>query len=260
MIIVLAGTTEGREVIALLKPLERLLTATVVSSYGAELLESDGLCDTKQGTLDKNKLIKLIQDKDARFLVDATHPFATQISSLAMEVSAEQDINYIRLERKNSILHDYPLVHRIEKIEQIEEYLYPGQVVFNTMGSKKLSIIVPLVEKHGANLITRVLPSANVIKNCEELGLNCDHIIAAKGPFSKELNKQMFKHYGAQLILSKDSGTNGGVEAKLEAALELSIPVLVWSRPELTYPQVVYSPEEVVEYIKAKLENIQIKL
>ena len=257
MIIVLGGTTEGREVIAQLTRLNYPITATVVSSYGAELLENNELCDTRQGALTKSRLVQLIKDTDSRFLIDATHPFAVEISQIAMESTTEQDIYYIRLERKRIVLPQHDLITIINAIEQIEPYIFPGQTVFNTMGSKNLDLIVPLIKKYGATLVTRVLPSAGVIKKCENLGLNSDHIIAAKGPFSAEFNKQMFKHYDAQLILTKDSGTAGGLETKLQAALELNIPVLVWSRPRLSYPRLVYSAQEAVESINALLQTSQ---
>ena len=57
-------------------------------------------------------------------------------------------------------------------------------------------------------------------------------------------------YYGAQLVLTKESGDIGGFKEKIEAALELEIPVIVLARPQINYPVMVHSSEEVVEYIR----------
>jgi precorrin-6A/cobalt-precorrin-6A reductase len=89
-----------------------------------------------------------------------------------------------------------------------------------------------------------------VVRECEELGLTPESIVAVKGPFSKELNQRLFEHYGAQLILTKESGAVGGLGAKLEAAREMGIPIAVWNRPRVNYSRVFGSPEDVLQYLK----------
>jgi len=251
MIIVLAGTAEGRKMVSLLNQKGWSNTACVVSHYGAQLLDNN-TNDVYQGSLDRTELITLINNQAASLLIDATHPFANQISGLAMEVAEACKIPYIRLERDSVSLPDDSLVKRIEKLEQIEEFLFPQQTVFSTLGSKHLPLVASLVKRAEARLVARVLPLSGAVKSCEELGLNPDSIIALKGPFSKELNLQLFKHYGAQLILTKESGLDGGLDTKLQAALLLGIPIAVWVRPRMEYPAVFHSPREVLQYIGDK--------
>ncbi len=259
MIFVLAGTSEAKETIELLRDKSFQVSASVVSSYGYELLANNGIKHLKQGSFNKEELIKCLKEMDTLFLVDATHPFAKQISALAMEVAAELKIKYIRLERQSCVLPDNPLIEKVTTLEEIEKYLHKGQNVFSTLGSNNLSQIVSLVKQAGANLTARVLPVSKSIIACEDLGLRPENIIALKGPFSKSLNKVLFEQFDAQLILTKESGDIGGFNEKIAAAIELKIPVVVLCRPALDYPILVNSPQEVLKYIETKNINYEVR-
>lgn len=253
MIFVLAGTSEARETIKLLKERGFQVSASAVSSYGCELLASDGITYLKQAAFDKEELISCLKEKEIVFLVDATHPFAREISKLAMEVAANLDIKYIRVERQSCELPDNPLIKKVEDLDEIEKHLHKGKNVFSTLGSKNLPQIAAMVQRAGAKLIARVLPVSASIRVCEDLGLKPEQIVALKGPFSIELNKALFKQYAAQAILTKESGDIGGFNEKLTAALDLNIEVIVLCRPKLNYPVVVDSPQELLKYIETKI-------
>ena len=253
MIFVLAGTSEARETVKLLKESGLQVSASVVSTYGYELLASNSITYLKKGAFDKEELIRCLKERETVFLVDATHPFAGEISKLAMEVAAQLDIEYIRVERHSCELADDPLIKKVEGLDEIEQHLQRGQNVFSTLGSKNLPQIAAMVQRAGANLIARVLPLSASLRVGEDLGLKPEQIVALKGPFSKELNKALFKQYGAQVILTKESGDIGGFHEKLTAALDLNIQVIVLCRPKLNYPVVVNSPQELLKYIERKI-------
>ncbi|KUG05463.1 cobalt-precorrin-6x reductase [hydrocarbon metagenome] len=255
MILLLAGTYEGRQMFALLQEEGWPVIASTVSSYGAETLTAGTDGEIVRGELDKAGLIALIKAKDVSVLIDATHPFAFRISTLAMQAAEELKIDYLRLERKAMVIPEHPLVSRIKQLEEIEDYLKPEQVVFSTLGSKALPTLIPIVKRKKARLVVRVLPTAEVLRECEQLGLNAEQIIAVKGPFSKDLNQQLFMHYQAGLILSKESGIVGGLDTKMEAALDLDLPILVLSVPELDYATVMHSPQEILEYLRISKFN-----
>ncbi|CFY06933.1 Cobalamin (vitamin B12) biosynthesis CobK/CbiJ, precorrin-6x reductase [Syntrophomonas zehnderi OL-4] len=249
MILVLAGTTEGREVTGLLQREGMAVSTAVLSPYGAELLphkDGNGLV----GPLDRERLKGWINIKDIQAVVDATHPFALQISQLAMRVTAEMSIPYIRLERPQLELPRHPLVKTVDRLEQMEAYFQAGQSVFSTLGTNHLEQLLKMAVRQKARLIARVLPLADVVGRCAEAGLSPDQIIALKGPFSQELNQHLFLHSGADLILSKDSGQVGGLDSKIQAALALEIPIVVWLRPTLDYPLLVNSASEVIDYLR----------
>jgi len=249
MIIVLAGTREGREICARLQGAGRPVLASVTSSWGESLLKSQGVANVLQGNLSRAGLEELIRSERASLIIDATHPFAATISQDAMDAARQIGIEYLRLEREPAALPDHPLIIRIQALGEIEAYLEIGHRLFSTLGSKHLPAILPMVRRKKAQLVARVLPHSAVLKSCEDLGLLPGQLIAMQGPFSLALNVEMFRHYGADLVISKESGAYGGLETKAGAALELGIPILVWSRPKLDYPRCFSSCHELLAYI-----------
>ena len=94
-------------------------------------------------------------------------------------------------------------------------------------------------------MIARVLPTAEVIGLCEDLGLAPDQIVALQGPFSAALNRELFLRYEAEVIITKNSGTLGGTDTKVQAAAELGLPLIVIDRPPLAYDCLCSTFEEV---------------
>ncbi len=84
---------------------------------------------------------------------------------------------------------------------------------------------------------------------CEDVGLNADNIIAMKGPFSEAINEQMYKHYDIDLVITKESGIEGGFLEKVNAAKNLNIPVVVIVREKVNYKTVVNEIENITNFI-----------
>ncbi len=252
MILVLAGTTEGRNAVTVLRQNGFSVAASVVSAYGSALLEDIGVDQVIQTRWNADTLGDILIEKKISLVVDATHPYAENISKLAMAVTEEKAIPYLRFERSSLELAVHDLIHVVRELEEIASLLAPGQRVFSALGSKSLPVLLPMVKQAGAELTVRVLPSSEVLVECERLHLRPEQIIAMKGPFTKNMNKQMFIQYRTELLLTKESGGTGGTDEKIDAALELGIPVVVIGRPSISYPAVVSSTDEMLQYIKYK--------
>jgi precorrin-6A/cobalt-precorrin-6A reductase len=222
---------------------------SVVSSYGADGLNPTAGSEVITGRLDQPDLKALLKSRKISVLVDATHPFASQISLTAMQAAEESGVSYVRLERPACPLPASPLVKKVERVEDMEGHFNPGQRIFSTLGSKELESLLPMVKRKKAELVVRVLPMPEVISKCIDLGVKAEHIVAMQGPFSVELNRQLLLHYHADCLLTKESGSAGGLDSKLRAALELEIPVLVWTRPALDYPLVLTGVQEAMDYL-----------
>lgn len=257
MILVLAGTLEGRQTASLLQNSGFSVTATTVTDYGAELLRHQGVEQVLAGALDELSLEHCLR-QGYRLLVDATHPFAAQASQTAMNAANAVGISYLRLERTAGELPEHSLVYGERDLEHsIERALSLGKVVFSTLGSRSLWELQKAACAKGARLIARVLPDAAVLSECLKLGLSPAQIIALQGPCSQGLNVAMYRQYGAEVVLTKDSGSTGGLQEKVAAALEVGIPIVVWQRPQLQYPLVVHTPEEALDYCLKHLRNGQ---
>ncbi|ERM90791.1 hypothetical protein O163_13960 [Caldanaerobacter subterraneus subsp. yonseiensis KB-1] len=243
MILVLAGTKDGREIAKKLSEKGLKVIATAVTEYGASLLEKG--IEVLKGPLDEKGFIELIKNRGIEIVINATHPFAKEVSLNAINASVKMGSKYIRFERQNV---DYKNAFVVKSFEEAAKACEKYDSIFLTIGSKNLEKFKYLWEA-GKKVTVRVLPLSSVIKKCEELGLTPKDIIAMEGPFSVDLNYQMFKEKRAEVVVTKESGYVGGVLEKLEAAEMLGIPVILIERPSINYPVIIRDEEALIDVI-----------
>lgn len=232
MILVLAGTSEGRQAALALEKEGLKVMAATATAYGGELLEKDfqGKISTKP--LDLKAMTELIEQQSITKIVDATHPFAEEVSNNAREACRLAGIDYERFERKKSDLEtggDVISARDTEEAVQIASG-YIGNI-FLTVGSSKLEYYTRALDPE--KLIVRILPVRASLEKCLGLGIPPKNIIAMQGPFDEDINKLLFRRYEASLVITKDSGPAGGVAEKISAARALNIPAILISRPHV---------------------------
>lgn len=250
MILVLAGTSDGRDVVKALASGGFDVLACAATRYGASLLEGSGALRISGRRLSGAEIGDMIIENGVKILVDATHPYAEEVSATAVEVCREKEVRYIRYQRPASRVQEHPLViHAKSYPEAAEKAAELGEVIFLTTGSKTLDVFLDAAKKRGRRVVARLLPQPEVLKRCFELGLTPADIAAIQGPFSLELNIALLRHYNASVLVTKDGGALGGTEEKLSAALNLGIPVVVVDRPD-PLPGAVGTLEELLEKIR----------
>ena len=255
MIFVIAGTEDGRKLAGFLLNKGFDVTASVVSSYGKTLLEQYVGIKINEKKLDEDELVELILNDAVEILVDASHPYAVNVSQNAMAACHRANVPYIRYERESVLLTYGKIFHVATYEEAAKKAAELGKNIFLTTGSRNLKIFVESPALKECNLIARILPTAEVLSECEKLGFNPKNIVAIQGRFSTELNMELFKHYKADVIVSKDSGQIGGVDTKLTAAERLNLPIVMIDRPNINYDNVVYDFDAVLTYCKTSSEN-----
>lgn len=251
MILVLGGTSDS------LKICDRLyqigisdFVLSVATEYGKDLASSHAK-EIVNGKMDKKDMVKFINENDIRQVIDATHPYAVEVSRNAMDACEETDIKYIRFERK-SLLEEirYQGEFIVDSIEEACDMVMKNsswESVFVATGSKNLGTYVKLLKSK--RLVARVLPTSEVIRSCESMGLNADNLIALKGPFSKEINVALLKHSKVDVVITKESGYAGGFLDKIDACDELGIPIIIIKRKTIDYQRMVHDISEIEESI-----------
>jgi precorrin-6A/cobalt-precorrin-6A reductase len=73
-------------------------------------------------------------------------------------------------------------------------------------------------------------------------------VIAARGPFALEGERALLRHERVDVIVSKNSGTPA-TYAKLEAARELGLPVIMVARPQLPPAETCSSVEAALDWL-----------
>ncbi|MBC1395081.1 precorrin-6A reductase [Listeria welshimeri] len=231
MIFVLGGTSDSLLISDWLTETKQPFILSVATDYG-ETLAKQHAENVFCGRLSKEEMCAKWHSENVQLVIDATHPFATIVSETAMEACKETEIPYIRFERTSEQTDDTYLVADIEEACKVATEL--GQRIFLTTGSKNLREFVAGLRN--LHIIARILPVSDVIRSAEELGLIADQIIGMKGPFTKEANRTQLEMTGADVLITKESGKQGGFQEKLTAAAELEIPVIVIRRKQLNYP------------------------
>jgi len=250
MILALCGTIEGGQLLQLLAEKQMDVMATVTTDYGAKCLGENPQAKILEGKLTAPELEQLLRTGEIEAIIDVTHPYATVISTMAIEVSSTHGVPYYRYERKKTTFDDSVQVYGVESFPEAAALCnsIPGNI-FLAIGSNHLPTFTAQLEVK--RLIARVLPFGHIVKGCEDQGFTPDNLIAMKGPFDEAMNQWMFQRYQAAAVVTKDSGAAGGTIEKINAAKKMGIPVILVRRPGINYGKTFDSLQELVAAVTA---------
>ncbi|MEG1871063.1 MAG: cobalt-precorrin-6A reductase [Peptostreptococcaceae bacterium] len=251
MICIIAGTTEGREMLKELNKYTDDILVSTATPYGGELLKDYRYKVLNDKPLRSEEMQRLFVENKVGIVIDTSHPYAIEVSENLMKVCRETSIEYIRLERKG-VVEKFINEDKVIVVESYEElYSHLKSIkgnILNTTGSRNLNKILELGLPN--RIIHRILPSMKVFKECLDLKVQVEDIIAIKGPISYDLNRAFIKEYNAAAILLKDSGITGGTEEKIKAALDEGIYTFVIQRKTLKYDNVFYDSKEIIRKLE----------
>lgn len=258
-VVIFGGTSEGRMLSECLCRNKIAHTLCVATDYGEEVLEHSEYAHVLQGRLDTEQMTDLIRREQCRIVVDATHPYAVEVSKNIRKACERTKMKYLRFLRDKESVIDVRSDVLVSSATEAAAYL-DGQegAIFLTTGSKELPAFTAGVHKT-ERLFVRVLPSAAVVASCRELGLEGKQICAMQGPFSEEMNRALLQQTKAAWLVTKDTGITGGFPEKVRAARSLGVRLVIIRRPEesgLDYESVLQVLEAVLEQ---KIEDNELK-
>lgn len=249
-VIIFAGTIEGRTLSEYLSGHRVPVTACVATEYGETLLKENEFLKVHAGRMDQAEMEAFIRSEESKLVVDATHPYAVEVSKNVSRACAGAGAEYIRLIRESSGLASEDAVF-VSSVDEAVDYLkdVEGNILATT-GSKELAkyTAIPDYEKR---VFARVLSTGDVAVACEKLGFHGRNLICMQGPFSEEMNTAMLKQFGCRYLVTKETGKAGGFEEKIRAAQNAGAKVVLVGRPE---EQEGYSYEEVVKRLRESLK------
>jgi len=226
-VLVFAGTTEGRNVSEYLAKYGVNVIASVATEYGRVLMRKMKMLSVRVGRLDAQMMKEFVKGFD--LVIDATHPYATEVTVNIKEACEADKIEYFRLIRPPS---EYGGAIIAENVKAAAEYMSgtEGNILITT-GSKELAEF-SLIPNYQKRCYARVLPTVESVKACEAAGLKGKNIICMQGPFSHLMNLAMIRETHAEYLVTKDSGAAGGFAEKLSAAAEAGATVILIPRPK----------------------------
>ncbi|MDY4970640.1 MAG: precorrin-6A reductase [Lachnospiraceae bacterium] len=234
-VLVFAGTIEGRSTAEYLAGAGVPVLVSVATEYGASLMKESDCLQISSRRLDEAEMAGLIQADGCELVIDATHPYAAEVSVNIRRACEKTGKEYIRLLRAS----EETLVSggqegcciAMDSMQEAVEYLKQteGRVLITT-GSKDLAAYTEIPD-FAERLYPRFLPAPGAVEKCLELGYRQKNLICMQGPFSVEMNKAMLKQTGASWMVTKESGKAGGFVDKVKAAREAGARLLVIGRP-----------------------------
>lgn len=254
-ILIFGGTSEGRILTEKLASRGFSCNVCVATDYGEQILEQDaGLAEELRkrvsvhtGRMDKEQMCAWMKEHTFSCVIDATHPYAVEVTENIRQAAQESHLPYHRLLRStNEPEQEEPFIHKVAELSHAVAYLEnQSGAIFLTTGSKEIHAFTEGISDR-TRLYVRMLPNPALIQQVLDAGVPTSHIFAMQGPFSVEMNLAMLHQSHAAFLVSKESGKAGGYEEKREAARQAGISMVVLSRPEETGS----SMEEIIQWLE----------
>lgn len=204
------------------------------------------------GKLVSEELPRFLASHNISVVLDASHPFAAEISKAAMSAAAQAHIPYLRFERTVPSAMDTTGVMSVASVESVlDAHLLQGQRVLLTIGYRFLSGFEPWQDK--ATLFARILPSPVALEAALNAGFTSDRLIALRPPISYDLERSLWQQWQISTVITKASGAPGGEDIKRKLAAELGVKLIVIERPALPYPQQTSDVAQALEFCRQSL-------
>lgn len=177
-------------------------------------------------------------------ILDVSHPFATEISQLAIALAQHHDLPYLRYERTQ--------INNSNPDDWLDTGGRSGNIVLPQLAplfadgylrqERTLLILgyrmLPDFKPHQSQgiLYARILPSSVALTAALAAGFTPDRIIALRPPISPQLEKALWQQWQITQVVIKASGQVGGESQKQTIASELGVRLIRLARPFMLYP------------------------
>jgi precorrin-6A/cobalt-precorrin-6A reductase len=175
-------------------------------------------------------LMQFVNDQEVKIVIDASSESSSGLFEAINQITPAP--RYIRYYREELELPVSPLLFTVYSFADAVDKLVEigARNVFLTTGSYCLDSFCNDSRLQGTRFVVRVLPDWKIVKKCQDIGIPIHDIVAMQGPFSRKINKTLFKTYNADVVVTRDSGKMGGADTKISAALDLNLTIVVIKR------------------------------
>ncbi|MFF1516531.1 cobalt-precorrin-6A reductase [Streptomyces sp. NPDC058305] len=222
-VLVLGGTTEARELAAELTARPGVQVTTSLAGRVARPGAVEG--DVRTGGFGgADGLARWLREHRVDVLVDATHPFASGITANAARAATATGVPAVVLRRPGWQAGPGDRWHEAGSLTEAAALLPGlGRRVFLTTGRLSLAAFAHL---SGPHFLVRSVeaPDPPLPPDTE--------VLLARGPFTLDDERALLLRHRIDLLVTKDSG-GAATSAKLTAARDLALPVVVVRRPPL---------------------------
>lgn len=226
VIFIIGGTTEANLAAARLESEGYSAVVSVATQLGESL--AAGVTSTVEtGRKTAGQMAEVATTRGAAAIVDCSHPFALEVSAEARRAADFANIPYFRYTRAASPAAEGAVIHAASWQEALDALKERGGRSFLTVGTRNLAVFV----EAGLAFTARILPTVESLEECARLEIPPADIIAAYPPYSVDFTRACLRRAGASTMVTKDSGLEGGLPQKLEAAAAERVSTIIVARP-----------------------------
>jgi precorrin-6A/cobalt-precorrin-6A reductase len=186
-------------------------------------------------------LVEYLQQQQIDLLIDATHPFAAQISWNAAAAARICQIPHLLLLRPAWQKHPddnwLEVTSNAAAADMLPEL---GQRVFLTIGRQEL---VSFAHLHTLWFLMRMIDPP------QDTAIPPGELILERGPFTLEHERMLLQTHRIEVIVSKNSGGES-TYAKIIAARQMHLPVVMVQRPMMPTGKQVATVEDAIVWLR----------
>jgi precorrin-6A/cobalt-precorrin-6A reductase len=226
-ILLLGGTGDA------LKIARQLDSHTIYSLAGLGKIPGDLTCQLRVGGFSgaglngAQGMAQFISEQRIELIIDATHPYAAQISANAAYATQQKNIPCWALRRQAWVAQRGDNWREVDAWAGLMTALKNFQRPFFTLGREPLAHLDTIPHHQFWTIRCLESPPGNARTENTRAA-----IIGARGPFNIDAERNLFIENNFDVLISKNSG-GSATEAKLQIARELQLPVLMLKRPPL---------------------------
>jgi precorrin-6A/cobalt-precorrin-6A reductase len=239
-VLVLGGTAEARRLAAVL---HRDGAFAVTSSLAGRVAVPRLPCGEVRigGFGGAEGLAAWLREHGTDVVVDATHPFAARMTANAVAATSAAGVPLVVLRRPGWTEGPGDRWHRVPDARGAAA-LAPrlGSRVFLATGAGDLAALAGI---DAWCLLRAVDPPPPPLPPRH-------HLVLARGPFTADAERALLREHRIEVLVARDSGGEL-TAAKLVAARELGLPVVLIARPPAPDAPAVASVEEAVAWVSA---------
>jgi precorrin-6A/cobalt-precorrin-6A reductase len=238
-ILLLGGTTEASALARLLA--ERGVTATISYAGRTETPRPQPVPMRIGGFGGVGGLVTYLRDHRVTHLVDATHPFAATMSIHAVMAARAAGVAHAALTRQAwepAPGDEWTTVADIASA--VDALSGPARRVMLALGRMHVEAFRAQPQHH---YLLRFVDAPE-----QPPALPNHALVVDRGPFGVEDDIRLLRDHAIDLLVCKNAG-GSGAQAKVTAARELGLPMLMIARPAPPERREFHVPQDVLEWI-----------
>lgn len=246
-ILILGGTTEARQLAG--KLVARTDLAITLSLAGrTETPVAQGVPIRTGGFGGAGGLAAYLRDMRVDLLIDATHPYAAQISANAAEAAQETGVPIVALRRPRWEPAEGDRWTLVDSVASAVNALGPvPRHAFLALGRQEVAAFEAAPQHH---YLIRSVDSVE-----PKLAVPDATYLLARGPFPEADERALLDSHGIDVVVSKNSGGEA-TYGKIAAARVLRIEVVMIRRPTLPDVASAETVESLAEMIDHFLDPV----